>query len=141
MKENGKLALISFRLKLAQGKITEIEQIVARDDGQFFGGKSLTTADPIYAKVLEPAERSPREEMINIADSYFKALERMDGTRPVPFADTCNGWKTACRRPIIRGRVVHPAMASTSWHSAASTSSSQAISGLSRAFAAAPGCR
>lgn len=90
MKENGKLALISFRLKLAQGKITEIEQIVARDDGQFFGGKSLTTADPIYAKVLEPAERSPREEMINIADSYFKALERMDGTRPVPFADTCN---------------------------------------------------
>ncbi|MGD0102242.1 MAG: hypothetical protein ABSC60_18055, partial [Acidobacteriota bacterium] len=28
--------------------------------------------------------------MITIADSYFKALERMDGTRPVPFADTCN---------------------------------------------------
>ena len=25
-----------------------------------------------------------------IADSYFVALERMDGTRPVPFADTCN---------------------------------------------------
>ena len=28
--------------------------------------------------------------MIPIADSYFAALERMDGTRPVPFADTCN---------------------------------------------------
>jgi hypothetical protein len=28
--------------------------------------------------------------MIAIADSYFKALERMDGTRPVPFAETCN---------------------------------------------------
>ena len=91
MKENGKLALISFRLKLSNDKkITEIEQIVARDEGQFFGGRTLTTPDPIYAEVLPPAERSSREDMIAIADSYFKALERMDGTRPVPFADTCN---------------------------------------------------
>jgi len=90
MKENGKLALISFRLKIADGKITEIEQIVARDDGPFFGGKSLTTPDPIYAETLAPSERSSRADLISIADSYFKALERMDGTRYVPFADTCN---------------------------------------------------
>jgi hypothetical protein len=91
MKENGKLILISFRLKLDQGgKVIEIEQIVARDSGQFFGGKDLTTPDPIYAEILDPSERSSREDMIAIADSYFKALERMDGTRPVPFADTCN---------------------------------------------------
>ncbi len=90
MKENGKLGLISFRLKIENMKVTEIEQIVARDDGQFFGGRSLTTADPIYAEILEPAERSSRDDMVKIADSYFVALERMDGTRPVPFADTCN---------------------------------------------------
>ncbi len=91
MKENGKSILISFRLKLASdGKVTEIEQIVARDDGRFFGGKSLTAPDPIYAEILDPADRSSRADMIAIGDSYFKALERMDGTRPVPFADTCN---------------------------------------------------
>jgi hypothetical protein len=91
MKENGKLALISFRLKLSKDKkVAAIEQIVARDDGQFFGGKSLTAPDPIYAEILDPADRSPRADMITIADSYFKALERMDGTRSVPFADTCN---------------------------------------------------
>lgn len=90
MKENGKLALISFRLKVTGGKVAEIEQIVARDDGQFFGGKSLTTPDPIYAETLATEERSSREDLIKIADSYFVALERMDGTRPVPFADTCN---------------------------------------------------
>ncbi len=91
MKENGNLILISFRLKLSNDKkITEIEQIVARDDGRFFGGKSLTTPDPIYAEILSPADRLPRADMIAVADSYFKALERMDGTRPVPFADTCN---------------------------------------------------
>ncbi len=90
MKENGKLALISFRLKIANGRVREIEQIVARDDGRFFGGKSLTSPDPIYAEVLAPSERTSRADMIAIADSYFNALERMDGTRPVPFADTCN---------------------------------------------------
>lgn len=91
MKENGKLILISFRLKLAKDKtITEIEQIVARDTGQFFGGKDLSSPDPIYAEILAPRDRSSRADMISIADSYFKALERMDGTRPVPFADTCN---------------------------------------------------
>jgi hypothetical protein len=90
MKENGKLALISLRLKIADGRISEIEQIVARDDGQFFGGKSLTSPDPIYALTLAPSERSSRADMIAIADSYFQALERMDGTRPVPFAETCN---------------------------------------------------
>jgi hypothetical protein len=90
MKENGKLALISFRLKIVSRKVTEIEQIVAKDDGQFFGGKNLTTADPIYAEILTASERSSRADMIAIADSYFKALAQMDGTRPVPFADTCN---------------------------------------------------
>jgi hypothetical protein len=90
MKENGKLTLISFRLKIANRQVTEIEQIVARDDGQFFGGKSLSVPDPIYAEILAPSERSSREDMIRIADSYFVALERMDGTRPVPFADDCN---------------------------------------------------
>ncbi len=91
MKENGNLILISFRLKLSGNKkISEIEQIIARDDGRFFGGKTLTNPDPIYAEVLDPSERSSRADMIAIGDSYFKALERMDGKRYVPFADTCN---------------------------------------------------
>jgi len=97
MKENGKLALLSFRLKIVSGSITEIEQIVARDDGQFFGGKSLTSPDPIYAEILAPSDRSPRAQMIAIADSYFTALERMDGTRPVPFAETCNRLENGMR--------------------------------------------
>jgi hypothetical protein len=90
IKENDEPALISFRLKIADGRITEIEQIVARTDTQFNNVRNLKDPDPIYAGILEPSERSPREDMIKIADSYFAALERNDGTRPVPFADTCN---------------------------------------------------
>ncbi len=89
MKENGEPVLISFRLKIANKKVLEIEQIVARDDGSLFGGADLAVPDPLYAEILAPSERSPRETMLAIADSYFQALERMDGTRPVPFADSC----------------------------------------------------
>ncbi len=89
VEENGTPVLISFRLKIANGKISEIEQIVGRDRN-FSGVGNLTEPDPIYARVLEPSERVDRAKMISIADSYFAALERADGTRPVPFADTCN---------------------------------------------------
>ena len=89
VEENGTPVLISFRLKIVNGKISEIEQIVGRDR-TFSGIDNLKEPDPIYARVLEPSERTDREEMIPIADSYFAALERADGTRPVPFADTCN---------------------------------------------------
>jgi len=89
VEENGNRVLISFRLKVVGGRISEIEQIVGRDRN-FSGVDNLTEPDPIYARILEPDERRPRDEMIPIADSYFAALERADGTRFVPFADTCN---------------------------------------------------
>lgn len=89
VEENGTPVLISFRLKIVNGEISEIEQIVRRDRN-FSGIDNLKEPDPIYARVLEPSERVDREKMIAVADSYFAALERADGTRPVPFADTCN---------------------------------------------------
>lgn len=89
VKENGTPVLFSLRLKITDGKISEIEQIVGRDKN-FSGVDKLEVPDPIYAKVLEPSERTPRDKMIPIADSYFAALERATGKRPVPFADTCN---------------------------------------------------
>ena len=89
IKENGTPVLISFRLKISNGKISEIEQIVGRDRS-FSGIDNLKEPDPIYARILEPSERVDRNRMISIADSYFAALERADGLRPVPFADTCN---------------------------------------------------
>lgn len=89
IKENVTPVLISFRLKIMNGKISEIEQIVGRDRN-FSGVDNLKEPDPIYARILEPSERVDRDRMISIADSYFAALERANGLRPVPFSDTCN---------------------------------------------------
>jgi hypothetical protein len=57
VEENGTPVLISFRLKIVNGKINEIEQIVGRDRG-FSGIDSLKEPDPIYAQVLKPSERT-----------------------------------------------------------------------------------
>jgi hypothetical protein len=106
VKENGTPVLFSLRLKIGDGKISEIEQIVGRDKN-FSGVDKLKEPDPIYAQVLKPSERTPRDKMIPIADSYFAALERATGKRPVPFADTCNrmenGMQTTNNKEMVAG--------------------------------------
>jgi len=63
-------------------RIGEIEQIVARYGGQFFGGKDLATPDPIYAEALKPSGRSFRTDMVAIADTA-------GFTGSIPFRHSC----------------------------------------------------
>lgn len=92
VRENDVPTIISARLKIADKKITEIEQFVSRD---VIGG--AVRSDPLQMKrreqfyqTLAPAERRSRAEMIKIANSYFSALENNQGTTNVPFAPTCH---------------------------------------------------
>ncbi len=96
MRERGRPVLIALRLKLVNGQITEIEHVLARGL-RAQAVKNLTTARPEFTEVVPPANRLPRQQMINIADSYFEAIEHADG-RLAPFADDCvrreNGMQT-----------------------------------------------
>jgi hypothetical protein len=96
MKERGKPLLLALRLKLVNGKITEIEHVLARtlrEDAL----ANLAKSRPEFSADVAPAERLPRERMVAIADSYFEALEHADG-KLAPFADDCvrreNGGQT-----------------------------------------------
>jgi hypothetical protein len=96
MKERGKPLIIALRLKVVNGQITEIEHVLARsvrDDAL----KNLATPRPAFSASLSPAERLPRAQMVNIADSYFEAIEHANG-KLAPFADECvrreNGGQT-----------------------------------------------
>lgn len=87
VQENGRPALMALRLKLRGGRISEVETILARK-GEL---QELQTAllDRPPAPFLEdvpPAERASRAELTRIADSYFTAIEKADGSL-VPFAD------------------------------------------------------
>jgi hypothetical protein len=44
----------------------------------------------VWAEVLPPALRSPRQKMIDLANGYFDTLQLNDGTLHTEFADDCN---------------------------------------------------
>ncbi|MBN2319088.1 MAG: hypothetical protein JXR49_08420, partial [Acidobacteria bacterium] len=90
VKESVLLANFMVRLKVVQDKITEIETIVARkDEASFASPESMKEPRPIYARVLSESERSPRDVLIKIADSYFEGIEKNTG-EIVPFHKDCN---------------------------------------------------
>lgn len=96
MKERGRPLIIALRLKLVNGRITEIEHVLARtirEDAL----RNLMTPRPELTADVAPADRLPRERMVAIADSYFEAIEHADG-KLAPFSDDCvrreNGGQT-----------------------------------------------
>jgi len=68
----GKAVYIGTRLKLADGKITEIE--INFDDGSNVNVKNLVPYDPIFNTIVPPEERANREQLGRIITSYFQGL-------------------------------------------------------------------
>jgi hypothetical protein len=100
MHEAGKPLLMSVRVGIQLGRITEIEAIYFRQGG---GGPANIAAldapgykpEDMWFKSIPPAERLSRPEMISIADAYFSGLEKNDGkgvngTGTYPFTNDCD---------------------------------------------------
>jgi hypothetical protein len=96
MKERDRPLIIALRLKVVNGQITEIEHVLARGL-RADAVKNLANSRPEFTTILPPANRLPRQQMVNIADSYFEAIEHANG-KLAPFADDCvrreNGGQT-----------------------------------------------
>ena len=88
MKENGNQdVLFGARLALRRGKIAEAEHHVVRDAG-LLTLSNLQKPRPGLVEDLAPADRTSRDQMINIGYSYYDALTGEDGTL-CPFANEC----------------------------------------------------
>jgi hypothetical protein len=96
MKERDRPLIIALRLKVVNGQITEIEHVLARSLRPE-AVKNLANPRPEFTATLPQADRLPRQQMVNIADSYFEAIEHANG-KLAPFADDCvrreNGGQT-----------------------------------------------
>jgi hypothetical protein len=95
MPEEGAVRPILFasRLKVEQGKITEIETIVARENDFAFNAESvLKTKDQDWETILPPEQRAPRKVLADAANNYF-ALFAENSTVSVPFAQICDRWE------------------------------------------------
>jgi len=77
--------IISARLKVVDGEITEIDHLVIPRYG---GGlnPNMLRVRPGLITPIEPSERVSRNEMLRIANSYYEALVRGNGDL-CPFAD------------------------------------------------------
>jgi hypothetical protein len=98
MREAGGPILMSLRLRIELGRITEIESVYFKPGG---GGPNNIAAvdagkaEDIWFKTIPPAQRLSRPEMIAIADAYFSGLQKNDGrgvngTGTYPFTNDCH---------------------------------------------------
>jgi len=85
----GTAVLMALRLRVKDGQITEIEQLMVRDErpAKAMDGKAV---DPIYLATVPPSERVSRAKMIATANKYFTGMQMNDGKGDYPFADDCN---------------------------------------------------
>jgi hypothetical protein len=83
-------AYLGLRLKVEEGKIAEVESVVARarNPGPF-GEPVKFQHDALFTQELPAARRSPRERMIALADGYASSVQLNDGKVFVPFDPAC----------------------------------------------------
>jgi hypothetical protein len=70
--DNGKIVYVGTRLKVVDGKITEVE--INFDDGPQVNAKNLIPYDPMFNTIVPEGERSTRERLERIINSYFQGL-------------------------------------------------------------------
>ena len=97
--------LLALRLKLENGRISEMEHLLARNLGERSLPNLLVPRKGLLTMVPE-AERMPREELIRIGLTYYDALVGDSGSL-APFADDCvrreNGMQTTRNPPPKAG--------------------------------------
>jgi hypothetical protein len=101
MREGSALVLMALRLRVQLGRITEIETSYFRPGG---GGPNdiaamdaRRTPEPLWLATIPAAERSTRNELIEIADAYFEGVQRNDGRGFYPFSDDCDRVENGAR--------------------------------------------
>jgi hypothetical protein len=110
MKENSnREVLLGVRLALRRGKVAEVEHHAVRDAG-LLTLANLQKPRPGLVEDLAPADRTPRDRMLDIGLSYYDALTGEDGTL-APFAQECErrenggtsvGGKRASKPPVAK---------------------------------------
>jgi len=93
IEENKLPALMAVRLKVVNHKISEVETVVARSQGEANNDiesahtDKLVRPDPLWGKDVPVSARPSREEMIATVNKYFDGIVASNG-KSIPFAST-----------------------------------------------------
>lgn len=90
MKEQGVGALATIRLQVIDRRITEVETVIARGEGDKpFLKSEYGPVKPGFTAIVPPEKRLSRTELIRITDGYFEAIEQRRGSA-AKFHKDCN---------------------------------------------------
>ena len=108
MEEGNDTAIVSLRLKIDSGKITEAEWVIGRNVPDDFrqDPKNLEAMMPPDVPVAKE-DRTPRDLMVAAANSYFDGIETHDTSVPMATPDCIrleNGITTAGKRVPVPGQ-------------------------------------
>jgi hypothetical protein len=118
---------LSLRLRIVNGKITEIEQIAARPDRPLGNAQPAPSPFPatgaaveamgkpheIFLTPVPESERMERADLIAVANQYFTGMQRNDGQGYYPFTDDCLRYENgiiSAGPPGTLGRSGNPVM-------------------------------
>jgi hypothetical protein len=94
MRERGGVLLMSVRLRVQLGRITEIEKSFFRAGGGGPNNIAAMDKDPqpeaLWLQPIPPAQRASRQQLINIANAYFEGVQKNDGKGFYPFTKDCD---------------------------------------------------
>ena len=107
VQESGRHQILGVRLKVAAGRISEIETLVLRPkQGFVFGEPQALKDQPAFHQALGPSQHRSRAELVRVANSYFEGLTHATETL-TPFDPGCqrieNGVVTASNPAVPPG--------------------------------------
>jgi len=94
MTEKAGTLLMALRLRAQTGRLIEIESAFFRAGGG--GPNNIAAMDPLgtpealWRQPIPPAQRSSRQQLIDIANAYFDGVQKNDGKGFYPFSDDCD---------------------------------------------------
>jgi hypothetical protein len=86
----GSPALLALRLKVVDGRIAEIEQIVERNEMTAQRVEALGAPRAVFSTPIPPGQRMSRTALIETANKYFTGMQRNDGKGDYPFHPRCD---------------------------------------------------
>jgi hypothetical protein len=107
IREAGVPTILVARLKVAGGRIEEVETLVVRNEAAARSLDAIGMPRPTWSEAVPAAERHTRADLVRIANAYFSGIEKNDGRGVYPIADSCarleNGAVTAGDPGLVLG--------------------------------------
>lgn len=81
--------ILAVRLKIDNGRVSEIETLVVRNNQAGANLEKLGSPNAVFQASTPPAQRAARADLVAVANMYLSGIEKNDGKRAVPFAEEC----------------------------------------------------